>query len=497
MPPATIISWWPAENNANDIKKLNNGILKNGATFTQGMVGKAFSLNDNTSAFVSIPNSTSLNVGTGDFSMEAWVKSNARKDIATIMDKRDPKNGFVGYHWYLSYRGFAGLQIVIPNGASLTIDSTVFIPDGKFHHLAVTVKRDSKTGLKFYVDGALVNTYDPTTVQGNLDNTTSFLIGGHHSDSWRTFNGAIDEFSFYKRELSDAEIAAIFNAGSVGKCQSSIYNITNESTLNLDFATHYDAKNAQTVELKNSTANPITVSNVIISDASNYWVNLFADKKKTCRAKHYSPNSKNFTIPANGSCSIAIGFSPFDDLTAAKSIPATLTLKTLINGIATDKVINLTGIGRAQVANYYNNDSLLWGKDTWGVVELKGGNAPINTSLVGASSGYSSAKYWYGGVINSALQQTTASVGNLVVFAQNSIDNAGHVGVIIQTTPVLTMLSMNDIKDQNGIKMRKWSVRPVDFYPSNTVTWSPLITGFNTTDVNKHYGFIKWKNAWY
>jgi hypothetical protein len=52
---------------------------------------------------------------------------------------------------------------------------------------------------------------------------------------------------------------------------------------------------------------------------------------------------------------------------------------------------------------------------------------------------------------------------------------------------------MNDI----GAGVRKWSVRPVDWYPNATATWSPLITGFNATDVSKHYGFIMWRNKVY
>jgi hypothetical protein len=217
------------------------------------------------------------------------------------------------------------------------------------------------------------------------------------------------------------------------------------------------------------------------------------DSKSACRAKHYIPSLKNFTIPAKSSCSIGVGFSPFDDLTAGKAIPATLTLKTMVNAVATDKIINLTGIGRAQRANFYNNNPKLWGQNTWGVSELKAGNAPINTTLVGATTGYGSAKFWYGSVTNPVLQKSTASVGNLVVFAQNNFNANGHVGVVIQTTPVVTMLSMNDI----GAGVRKWSVRPVDWYPSATTTWSHLITGFNATDASKHYGFISWKNTVY
>jgi hypothetical protein len=278
--------------------------------------------------------------------------------------------------------------------------------------------------------------------------------------------------------------------------QSTSYDIINQTSIALDFAKNYDAKNAKTIELKNTSAQAIKVANVVVSDANNYWVNLFVDTNKSCRAANYASTIKNFIIPANSSCTISIGFSPFDNKTKDKTINANISLKMTINKVVTNKVIKVTGIGRAQVANAYNKSSSLWGQCTWGVSELKGGNPPINTSLVGASNFYSSAKYWYGGVLDSNTQKTNPAIGNVVVFSANSASSNGHVGMIIQTSPVVTMLSMNDI---GGV--RKWSVRPIDWYPSQSATWSPLMTGVdaqsNIIYADQHYGFIDWNSDIY
>jgi hypothetical protein len=265
------------------------------------------------------------------------------------------------------------------------------------------------------------------------------------------------------------------------------FNLSTQSTLNLDFGKDYDAKHTQFVELNNTTVNPIKVSNVIVSDASSYWVNLFADDKATCRAASYSETIKDFIIPAKTSCKIGVGFSPIDNANAGDSLVGTITLKTLINGVATDKVINVTGLARGRLVKGCHS----------AICQLKGSLPPINGKLLGLPQRYVAAKFWYGSLLNPRLQKNTASVGNLVVFAQNSMNITGHVGVVIQTLPVITMLSMNDVKDQNGVKLRKWSVRPVDGYPNQAVTWSPLITGFNRTDATKHYGFIDWKSSLY
>jgi len=59
-PPADMVSWWPADGDANDVVDANHGTLWNGATFAPGMVGPAFSL-DGTDDYVEIPDSaTSL-----------------------------------------------------------------------------------------------------------------------------------------------------------------------------------------------------------------------------------------------------------------------------------------------------------------------------------------------------------------------------------------------------------------------------------------------------
>ena len=41
-PPSGLISWWPAEGNANDLIGGNNGTLNGNVTYTQGKVGQAF-----------------------------------------------------------------------------------------------------------------------------------------------------------------------------------------------------------------------------------------------------------------------------------------------------------------------------------------------------------------------------------------------------------------------------------------------------------------------
>src|SRR5262249_31312587 len=86
-PPPNMVSWWPGDGNANDIKDGNNGTLENGATFAAGLVGQAFSL-DGIDDFVNVGNAPNLHVSAGNFTVDAWVKFDVEHiDDMSIADK--------------------------------------------------------------------------------------------------------------------------------------------------------------------------------------------------------------------------------------------------------------------------------------------------------------------------------------------------------------------------------------------------------------------------
>ncbi|MCP5096845.1 MAG: hypothetical protein GY943_14945, partial [Chloroflexi bacterium] len=92
-PPADIISWWPGDGNANDIRGGYDGTLINGASFASGKVGQAFSF-DGVDDGVIVPNPSMLNFGVGaDFSLTAWIRitpnaPNPPSNQFTILSKR-------------------------------------------------------------------------------------------------------------------------------------------------------------------------------------------------------------------------------------------------------------------------------------------------------------------------------------------------------------------------------------------------------------------------
>src|SRR5262245_51166775 len=71
-PPAGLICWWAAEDNARDAVGSNNGTLQGGAAFGAGQVGQAFSF-DGDDDYVDVGSLSELTNVTG-FTVLAWIK---------------------------------------------------------------------------------------------------------------------------------------------------------------------------------------------------------------------------------------------------------------------------------------------------------------------------------------------------------------------------------------------------------------------------------------
>ena len=160
--------------------------------------------------------------------------------------------------------------------------------DGQWHHIAVTVVRNSTNGGSFYVDGVSVLQFDPTSEQGDLTTTAPLCIGNHSDPSYYAFfDGLIDELSIYNRALSSNEIAGIYSAGSAGKCVSSqppfilnqptnqtvlassnaAFSVAAGGTMPLFFQWRFNGTN-----IVNATNATLTMTNVQVSQAGNYSV---------------------------------------------------------------------------------------------------------------------------------------------------------------------------------------------------------------------------------
>lgn len=224
--PDGLVSWWPGDGDANDIEGNNNGALQGGAAFATGQAADGFDF-DGVDDYVSVPeNDDDLDAGLGELTVTAWIypfgggaasQRIVNKGVTTLETANRP-----GYRL-----GLVGGELrfgVSDNSSGALIDaqpSGLFPSDGQFHHVAGVLDR-STLEVRLYLDGGLIATRNFTSL-GSLSTAVPLAIGaldrGGFGPNVSFFDGLIDEVAVFDRALTAAEITAVVDAGTAGKCK--------------------------------------------------------------------------------------------------------------------------------------------------------------------------------------------------------------------------------------------------------------------------------------
>ena len=221
--PAGLIHWYRGDSDTRDFFGTGSPAQTNGTlAFVAAKVGPGLKF-DGASGLVA-PDSDTLDFDvTQSFTIETWVRiDGVFGNDSLLLDKRQPGGG-LGYLLGLIGTNFGSetrkLYCVVQGGPTFDVRTAV-VADGAFHHLAAVLNRASNT-LAIYLDGALQQTNNVSGL-GSLQNNGRLFLGQQSLDvpstSGVALNGVLDELSIYNRALSAAEIQALFNAGSAGKC---------------------------------------------------------------------------------------------------------------------------------------------------------------------------------------------------------------------------------------------------------------------------------------
>ena len=192
----------------------NEGTIYGATLDDGGKMGKALSL-DGVDDYFNLGSPANLDLGTGDFSISAWIKTtgSSQRDIVTDYNTA---GGNKGYFFIVTTASALQGNIYDPSAAQV-ISTSGIIKDNTWHHAVFTQTRSSTTGLKLYLDGAetaysLQN--NPTAI-GSITNTNANTLIGAETDGAGTvnyFNGLIDDVRIYNKVLSLLEIS--FLAGT-------------------------------------------------------------------------------------------------------------------------------------------------------------------------------------------------------------------------------------------------------------------------------------------
>jgi hypothetical protein len=230
--PSGLVSWWPGNDNANDIIGGNNGTLENGATFALGEVDDAFSLNgSNQYVLIGQPVPANLQIQNA-ITLSAWIyptaypTDNGSGAIGIIVGSQHDGN-YAGATLYYDARvnpdsvngapiGHIGFNI--GDGSNWHVQDTLTqVPLNQW--TLVTATATAGGSGQIYYNGVLQPSSSgqyPATWSGTVSYSGSWFAIGQEVNENRPFTGLIDEVQVYNVALTAAQIRAIYNAGSAG-----------------------------------------------------------------------------------------------------------------------------------------------------------------------------------------------------------------------------------------------------------------------------------------
>lgn len=183
------------------------GRLEGNAHLVDSPLGKAVSLDGDGDSIV-IPRDQTMNVGSGDFTVSAWIHPQQVRRAGIV-----GLNANGGHGWSLEMadnRGRLRIEATGENNLSDSVSSPPgVIRENTWQHVAAVVRRGASE-TRLYVNGYPVAKGEISPV--NLDNPKIDLHLGRNPDAHQ-FRGELNEVRLYRRALGEAEIQALLQPG--------------------------------------------------------------------------------------------------------------------------------------------------------------------------------------------------------------------------------------------------------------------------------------------
>lgn len=232
-PPRGIKAWWPLDektaNTSAELTQKANGTWNGNLTPIAGKIAGALAF-DGAGSHVAVPNGPAVDFGTGDFSIDFWMRSTQSSGIHALLEKRVLSPQALGWTVFLS-SGRLAFQMA-EGGSSFcdtstatgctNWDSGATVTDGAWKFITITVDRDQPDGLKFWVNGQLISSHNPTLRQSSLANNAPLYLGRHADGQvGKSYQGDLDEVELFDRALAQIEFLTVLDAPG-GKCKSKL-----------------------------------------------------------------------------------------------------------------------------------------------------------------------------------------------------------------------------------------------------------------------------------
>jgi hypothetical protein len=201
----------------NDAVSTKHGTNVGGVTYTQGVVGNAFTFNGS-SNYVTLPNS-SFDF-TGDFSISAWVKIPSAPSATGYIFQNDNYDVATSYGYGLNVKTNRTISFYVgsTDGTS-TVTSTTVLALNTWYH--VTVTRDSVAKRSdLYINGVFeVQATNTNITIGYGTRAIQPTIGAYRGNNQGVLsvsnylNGSVDALTIWNKKVSDDEIVQLYNMG--------------------------------------------------------------------------------------------------------------------------------------------------------------------------------------------------------------------------------------------------------------------------------------------
>lgn len=156
------------------------------------------------SDFITVPHSSRVSVGDGPMTLEVWASRSTDTATWEMMFHKDINGYAVGVNATDKlFIGKAGIGALFESSSSVPTD-------GSWHHYVITRSAAGAGNTKVYVDAVDVTVaVDTATV---MNDTASVLRIGSWNGASERWTGGLDELAIYPRVLTNAQIAAHYEA---------------------------------------------------------------------------------------------------------------------------------------------------------------------------------------------------------------------------------------------------------------------------------------------
>jgi len=217
-----IAAYWKLDETSgsivNDSYSSNDGTITNATINQTGILGNGVSF-DGSGDYILCGNSSSLDIGTSDWSFSCWFKTTANlsssSNLYTIFSNGSSTTAGID----IILRGstpWNGILVRLCDGSSYydfkpESDLSSTISNGAWHHLAVTLDRDGD--LVIYLNNSAVQTVSIAAhAAKNFYHSFEHRIGILSYNY--SFDGTLDEIGIWNKALTTSEVSQLCNSGN-------------------------------------------------------------------------------------------------------------------------------------------------------------------------------------------------------------------------------------------------------------------------------------------